>query len=186
MVKRIIAKAEVEFNKRLKNYRQGQEGEERVVEVIRQSLDGNWQLFRNVVLPSYKSDIDAVLVGTSGVWILEVKAYSGEYRNIGEQWECKKGNHWKSADMNPSQQAKRNATQLAAFFKVENVKLWVEPIVVWANLDSSLTVENPAVKVWTLEHLPDELGNLTGNPIPDSAREKIITKLTLLCESKVK
>jgi hypothetical protein len=184
--KYIAKKAELEFDKRLKNYRQGQEGEERVIEVIRQSLDGNWQLFRNVVLPSYKSDIDAVLVGTSGVWILEVKAYSGEHRNIGEQWEFKKGNHWKSADTNPSQQAKRNATQLAAFFKVENIKLWVEPIVVWANLDDSLTVQNPAVKVWTLEHLSDELGNLTGDPIPDASREKIITKLTLLCESKVR
>lgn len=182
----LINKAEVAFEKRLENYRQGQAGEDRVVEVIRQSLDGNWQLFRNIVLPSSKSDIDVVLVGASGVWILEVKSYSGEYRNIGEQWEFKNGNRWRSVDTNPSQQAKRNASQLADFLKADDIKQWVVPIVVWANFDGSLMVENPAVKIWTLEHLSDELGNLTGTPIPDVSKEKIITKLILLCKSNLK
>lgn len=66
-------------------YRKGQEGENQVVEVMRRNLDGQWTLFRNLTLPGRNpADIDAVLVGPSGVWTLEIKSYAGEYRNYGE------------------------------------------------------------------------------------------------------
>lgn len=55
---------------KVEDYRRGQDGEDRVVDVARQSLDGNWTLFRNVTLPGRnKADIDAVLIGPPGVGI---------------------------------------------------------------------------------------------------------------------
>ncbi len=170
------------------NYRKGQEGEERVVELIRQTLDGTWHLFQNIVLPGRRAtDLDAVLVGPSGVWVLEVKAFSGEYRNIGEHWEYRAGNRWKLTRKSPSQQAQANATQLSTFLKADNIKRWVTPVVIWADPESPLTTENPTTAVWKLDHLLDELGNIwQGETVLESERQQIVEKLTKLCQEQQK
>ena len=173
-----------QMDETIDNYRKGEIGEDRVVEALRQSLDGDWHLFRNVVLPGRnQGDLDAILISQIGVWVFEIKSFTGEYRNIGEQWEYKSGNRWKMASSNPSRQVKNNAVRLASFLKADNIKLWVEPIVIWANPESKLTVENPSAGVWTLDRIQDELGNLWNNkPLPDSTKEKIIAKLEMLCK----
>ena len=52
------------LDRQIAAYRRGQQGEDRVVDAIRSSLDAQWTLFRNVVLPGRnRADIDAVLVG---------------------------------------------------------------------------------------------------------------------------
>jgi hypothetical protein len=165
------------------NYRKGQEGEDRVVEVMRQHLDGNWTLFRNVILPGRnKGDIDAVLVGPPGVWALEIKTFAGEYRNIGEQWEYRSGKGWNLHKPSPSHQARHNAGRLSDFLKADGISRYVDKAVVWAERTEPL-VENPSVAVWTLDHLPEQLGNIwQGKTILESDRARIIEKLTKLCQ----
>ena len=172
------------LDRQIDHHRQGQAGEDRVAEIARQSLDGHWHLFRNIVLPGRtRADLDGVLVGPAGVWVLEIKALTGEYRNTGDRWEYKRGSRWKPIRANPSRQAEANAIRLANFLKADDLKQWVTPVVVWANPESPLTVVNPAANVWTLDRLPDELGNLwRGQPIPDAKRDAIANKLALLCQ----
>ena len=178
MIKRI--------DKQIENYRKGEEGENKAAEIMGRVLDGNWILFRNIILPGRKkTDLDAVLVGPAGVWVLEVKTFTGAYRNIGEQWEYRIGNRWNLYKKSPSRQAKNNAVRLSEFFKADHVSQWVNAAVVWANQESPLTVENPSTAVWSLDRLPDELGNIWhGNPIPEAQRKQIIDKLTKLCEKQ--
>ncbi|MBK9210797.1 MAG: NERD domain-containing protein [Anaerolineales bacterium] len=122
----VIDKIMNKIDKEKRNYRKGEEGENKTVEIMGQALDGNWSLFRNVVLlGAGKTDLDAVLVGPSGVWVLEVKAFTGEYRNIGEQWEYRIGNRWNLYKKSPSRQAKNNAVRLSDFFKADNISQWV-------------------------------------------------------------
>jgi hypothetical protein len=174
------------MNQRIQAYRQGQEGEERVVEIMRQNLDGNWVLLRNVTLPGRnKGDIDAVLVGPPGVWALEIKNWSGAYHNWGEHWEITAGKRPKPVRSSPSRQAKKNAARLANFFRADGLRQWVEPAVIWVNRESRLAIEQPSVPVWTPERLPDELGNLwQGRTLDESARARVIEKLTALCERR--
>ncbi len=176
------------IEKQKENYRRGEEGENRIVESMGQVLDGNWSLFRNIILPGRKkTDLDAVLVGPSGVWVLEVKTFSGTYRNIGEQWEYRIGNKWKLYGKSPSRQAKNNAVRLSEFFKADNISQWVTPAVIWANQESPLTIENPAVAVWKYNRLPDELGNIWhGEKLSETERNKIADKLSKLCEQQKK
>jgi hypothetical protein len=172
------------LDKQIDNFREGQKGEERVVEVILQTLDGNWSLFRNIQLPGRnKGDLDTVLVGPSGAWVLEIKNFSGEYRNIGEQWEYRVGNSWKLHKKSPSHQARNNAARLGNFLKADGIQQWVDAAVVWANQESRLTVENPSVTVWRLDRLPDELGNVwQEEKISAATRTRIVEKLTKLCQ----
>jgi hypothetical protein len=172
------------LDKQIESFRLGEEGEERTVQMIVQALDGNWSLFRNVTLPGRnKGDLDIVLVGPPGVWVLEVKNLRGQYRNIGETWEYRHGKNWKTASANPGRQAKGNAGRLGSFLQADHIKTWVNPTVVWANEESPLHVENPSAAVWMFNRLPDELGNIwQSEKLTKEERSKIVEKLNKLCE----
>jgi len=174
------------LDKQIEAFRLGEEGEERTVQMIVQALDGNWSLFRNVTLPGRnKGDLDIVLVGPPGVWVLEVKNLRGQYRNIGETWEYRHGNKWKTATANPSRQAKDNAGRLGDFLRADHIKTWVNPAIVWANEESPLFVENPSAAVWLFNRLPDELGNIWQNEkLSEAERKKVSDKLNKLCEAQ--
>jgi hypothetical protein len=176
------------LDKKIEEYRFGQEGEDLAIQTIVQALDGNWRLFRNVNVPGpNKGDLDIILVGPPGVWVLEVKNFRGEYRNIGDTWEYKHGKHWKTASTNPSRQANNNALRLKNFLKADSIDVFVNQAVVWANQESPLTVENPSVAVWQYGRLPDELGNIWhGEKLSEAARNKIADKLSMLCERQKK
>jgi len=179
-----VEKINQRLDKQIEQYRRGQEGENNAVQLIVQALDGNWHLFRNISLPGRnKGDLDLVLVGPPGVWALEVKNFRGEYRNTGETWEWKNGKNWKAAKVNPSRQANNSAYRLKNFLKADNVNVFVNSAVIWANSESQLTVENPSVAVWRYDRLPDELGNIwQGEKLSETERNKVVDKLTKLCE----
>ena len=127
--------------------------------------------------------MDAVLVGPNGVWNLEIKTLSGKFTNIGESWQCLAGKQWKTMKRNPSVQARNNALRLKNLLAADHVSIFVKPVVVWANPESPLKVENSSVPVWTLDRLEDELGNIQeGNGMPEADRKKICEKLTTLIQ----
>ncbi len=150
------------IEKQIQLHRKGQLGEERVLNVMYGVLDGKWWLFRNLELPGRRvGDLDLVLVGPHGVWSFEVKAYSGEYRNVGDRWERRANKSWYPAFKNPSQQARRNAKELSQLLSTNQIKQWITPVIVWANPESTVVLDNPATNVWTLEELSDRLKELS-------------------------
>lgn len=160
----------------------GQEGEDSVVDIMRESLDGSWHLFRNVVLPNHKkADIDAVLVGPVGIWIFEIKNYAGEIRNVKGDWSFKKGKEWLPLSKNPGKQARANAMNLAnalsEIFAKNNMRKWVMPVVVMANRTVSLDLHSEETQVWKIQRISDELGNLNGTEIPKSMQDEICSLL---------
>lgn len=172
------------LDKIIEEHRFGQEGEEKTLQAIVQSLDGNWSVFQNVSLPGRnKADLDLVLVGPPGVWALEVKNFRGSYRNIGDKWEYRKGKNWNTSAKSPSQQALNNAVRLGNFLKADNINAFVIPIIIWANQESLLTIENPTVAIWQINRLSDELGNIwQTEKLSTTERKKIHQKLSMLCE----
>ncbi len=171
--------------KKIKQHERGAEGEERALEVIERTLDGQWTLFRNVMIPGQSGDIDMILVGPTGLWALEIKNWNGAYRYQGDHWLYLKKGRWSSLrqKQKPSEQARRNAARLGQFLKADGIQKWVTPALIWASTDSSIEVENPATAIWRLERLSDELANVwQGTLMRDEVREQVIAKLTQLCE----
>jgi hypothetical protein len=175
--------ADKRLQKSVDEARRGQEGEQRVVDTILQALNGSWKIFRNARVPgARRGDVDLILVGPPGVWALEVKNLQGEYRNIGDTWEYRHGKTWRRSSAQPSQEARKHAAGLGGFLKADGIQVFVEPAVVWANPESLVSVEHPSVPVWTLDRLPDELGNISySKQMPVAMKEKIMAKLTDLC-----
>lgn len=149
------------FERAIQRHRKGQLGEERILNVLYSLLDGRWWVFRNLELPGQRmGDIDLVLVGPTGVWALEVKAFDGEYRNVGDRWERRSGSRWLPAFGSPSSQAKKHAAALSHILQRHNVKQWITAVVVWANPDATLTVQNPSVLIWKIDQIANEVKNL--------------------------
>jgi hypothetical protein len=176
-----------QLERRIDQHRKGQEGEERTLGVIQRVLDGKWYVFRNLSLPGRnQSDYDIILVGPAGVYTLEVKNWSGEHKNVGEQWSRQVGAAWRVINKSPSRQANDGAARLGNFFKADGIEQWVTGVVIWANPESFVMVENPSVAVWTLEHLPDELNKLSPrNNFTEATLQKIVDKLTKLANAQI-
>jgi hypothetical protein len=172
------------LNEQLQLHRKGQLGEERALNVMYGSLDGKWWLFRNLELPGRRlGDLDSVLVGPHGVWSFEVKAYSGEYRNVGEQWEKRYGTKWRSLRKSPTRQARRNAAELSQLLETNQIKQWVTPVIIWANPESTVLLNNPSTSVWTLDQLSIHLKKLSGErPVPEAQIQKIVDVLKKICQ----
>lgn len=171
------------FDRRIYAYRAGREGESRVVDTLSGLLDGKWTLFRNVELPGRNNgDLDVVLVGPAGVWVLEVKTLSGSYRNHGDAWQYRTKRGWRNAKADPGHQARKNAKRLKDYLKAVDPSLWVECAVVWAHPTSELIVDNPLTPVWRVRDLPSMLNEMWQHePLRKEAQEAICVSLEKLC-----
>lgn len=129
-------------------YAQGIDGEQRFVALLEQHLDSEWTLFRNVLLPDKYGDIDAILVGATGVFVLEVKTWNGVHRASGMTWERRTGtDQWRPSRRNPLEQAQRNQERLQTFFAEHEIEVALNTRLVWAG-EGTLLPEDPAIPIW--------------------------------------
>lgn len=144
------------------SFRRGREGERTVARLLRQGLNEQWTLFLNVQLPGNHADMDMLLLGPPGLFVLEVKAYSGQFAYRHDRWYRKTMTGWRLQRRNPIRQARGNAGLLHAYIQ-EHLKkeLWVEPRLVWAG-EGLLELQQPETPVWLLDRLPEETRRLRG------------------------
>ena len=93
----------------------GDEGEKVVVDALT-PLGDNYYLISGIVLPGSRGDIDHIVIGSNGIFVIEAKNYSGEISCIGDEWKRQKtgrgGTAYDIGIGSPSNQAKRNAKML--------------------------------------------------------------------------
>lgn len=146
----ILPEATDRFEREADYYAIGRLGEERLTAFLQKHLDGRYTLFRNVLLPDGRGDMDAVLVGPQGVWVLEVKAYGGQHLVRGELWyERVSDGEWVKMSRNPTRQVQTNGERMRLFLKDCAVATPVSERVVWAG-DGLLVRDDPTVTIWEL------------------------------------
>ncbi len=181
------------LDSKIASFKKGFEGEDHVVDALRESLDGSCHIFRNLHFNGRKEDIDIALVSPWGVFAIEVKNRSGTFEYSGSDfYEKRKGGYEKVADdSNPIKQARRNAAALKEFldpdFNRNKEHAFVEPIVVWANPEIKVYRKKPAdsqdphsqeTKCWRIEDLSFELDSIRCKKhLSEKAQREIIKKL---------
>jgi hypothetical protein len=145
-----------------KNVRVGRVGEDEVVEKLRTALDSRWTIFRNLHMPDRKDDLDIVLVGPGGIWVVEVKAFGGTLRVRNQLWERQTKRGWAKLDTNPVGQVKGNAQRLYDFLQRKGITInWVEPAIALAKPQRVSDIVSPDLPVWLITTLPQQVANLT-------------------------
>ena len=142
------------------NYRQGIQGEQITREVL-QNLPDSYSLINDVKLPDSYGNIDHVVLGSNGIFVIETKNFEGEIRCEGDSWYQYKDT-WKIPQeyeiKSPSKQVKGNALRLKQYVDSKKIfsqtlRLWVDGIVVFTDGNVILRCDNPTVPVVEVDQL---------------------------------
>ena len=168
-------------------WRAGLLGQKKVEEVLLK-LDNRYILLNNLSLPFKNCDIDHLLVGPNGVFLIETKNYKGEISCTGDLWEYQKvgkmGGIYKGYITNPSRQLKRNVWELKSFLDknqrgcLESMSfLWIQGMVVFTNEEAVLNTKDETVVILKVNDLYDYIKNFKKTKIPEDDIEKIASLL---------
>ncbi len=125
----------------------GERGERIAEEIIRSVLRPDDLLFTNVEIEydGKPAELDCVVVNTCGVFIFEVKNYSGTLYGGEDDYDWVKyhvteaGNVYRKTVRNPIKQVKREIYLTANFLKYYGVNVWVEGFVLLLERNSPVT-----------------------------------------------
>lgn len=112
----------------------GNAGEDAAASVIKRVLQKGDKCFRNVPIlyDGQETELDFLIVNSNGVFIIEVKNYSGEIRGreSDKYWEKTKtsqgGNDYVKRIENPIPQIKREEYLLGKYLRSEGIRVWVK------------------------------------------------------------
>lgn len=124
----------------------GRIGEEKAKEMIQSVMHGDDYLFTNVKIEydGRNAELDNVIVNKYGVFIIEVKNYSGYLVGDENDYEWKQykatgtGNVYVKNVKNPIKQMKRQIYILSNKFKFYGINVWIRGYVMLMNLNNPI------------------------------------------------
>ncbi|MDY9924363.1 nuclease-related domain-containing protein [Methanobacterium sp.] len=96
------------------SWQKGNEGEIIVADYLN-TLPEDFFIFNDVKLPGNVGNIDHIVIGPTGIYVVETKNYSGKYRIKGNQWLYYKNGHPMEIKKNPGTQVRKNTQDLVNF-----------------------------------------------------------------------
>ena len=146
------------YTRNYRVYNGGWAGEKQVTKLLSSKLSDEYLLLNGLYLRNGGGDIDHVVLGPTGVFVLETKNWSGDITCNGDEWQ-RGGKH--SFKANPSLQVKRNAAKIKHILdsspSLRSLGVGVEGIVVFTNNHATLHLNSPTVLILKLQQLPNHI-----------------------------
>jgi len=143
------------------SWQKGLEGENLVSNYLN-TLPKDYFVFNDVNLPGKGGNIDHVVIGPTGIYVIETKNYSGRYRIKGNQWFYYKNGQYMEIKKNPGTQVRRNTLNLIDFLNQRNIstkKTWITSLVAF-NCSNFKVLQTPQkYKVLLPKTVPDYILN---------------------------
>jgi hypothetical protein len=125
------------------------QAQEKVIVQLNKAIEKNHTLFRNQQLGASEIIVPLILIGSSGIFVLEATPLKGFYRARGEEWGTVSNGRFQPASINILSRTARLAKILQVFFERQGFKLTapVEPALL--AIDPGMHIESvrPAVRV---------------------------------------
>lgn len=102
----VVGAGILEFQQ-FKNEAKGSLGEN-LVSLLAMSLPDTWVMFNNAFIPTSSgklTEIDVLLIGSSGVFLIEVKTWKGSFAAYRDKWKRREKANWIPLDDSPTQQS---------------------------------------------------------------------------------
>ena len=160
------------FLSRNSSWKKGIAGEKELTMAL-QELDNSYYLLNDVVLYPKHGNIDHIVLGQNGIFVIETKNYKGEIGCKEDEWYLltypakKRGSGRRKRPVKKplpsiSKQAKRNATTLKNFIEkyieeanLKTHQIEVNCILTFVDPDLELKLRKPSVDVLRLFELPE-------------------------------
>jgi Nuclease-related domain len=158
----------------------GRKGESAVTETLK-SLPDDYVVLNDIVLPDRKGNVDHVLIGPNGVFVIETKNYSGFVRCEEDEWFMN-GHRIRSL----TKQAKRNSMAvrgyIASLFPGPQSKVpYIVPLLVFVSSHTRLELFKPTVCVLKVNELVEFIRDReTKRVITDDEKRAMVHHLQLL------
>lgn len=110
----------------------GDIGERITTNHLKKLPEKDYVIFDDVKLPESHGNIDHIVVGKTGIFVIETKNYLGHYIVDGDEWFYKNDNGIQKSLSNPGKQAKKNSIHLKKYLSYNGVRtfdLWINSIV---------------------------------------------------------
>lgn len=180
------------FSKNSMNYYRGLKAENLITGHL-QNLDNKHILINDVKLQNSYGNIDHILLGPNGIFVIETKNFEGEIICYGDVWYQYK-QEWKNPEeyeiKSPSKQVKGNALKLNQLIKSKGIfmkplKIWIDGVIVFTNDNVKLNLNNPTVPILKINELYNYVKNKKSNIRFSSQELESIGKVILNKEKKV-
>ena len=125
------------------------QAQEKVIAQMNKVIEKNHTLFRNQQLGASEIVVPLILIGSSGIFVLEATPLKGFYRARGEDWGTVANGRFQPASINVLSRTARLAKILQVFFERQGLKLSapVEPVLLAADPGMHIESVRPAVRV---------------------------------------
>lgn len=139
----------------------GAAGEQRTEKILSQ-LPDEYHVFNQVPLPNPRgraNEADFVVVGPTGLFVIENKDYSGTPVGNGSgNWALKKigrrGTPYESTTRNPVAQVNKHVQLLRQQIDKAEIKAWITPLVALSRDNNTEMIDSPKVQVVQTSWLP--------------------------------
>lgn len=136
---------ESEYNKRTS----GLEGEKATLDLLRKLPDSYTIISDlNIVVGNKSSQLDSVVVGPNGVFVVETKNVKGSVVGNSDEYELtinkigRRGGEYSNTMYNPLKQVNTHVGRLAALLKQQNIRAWVQGSVYFSNPETQVSINN--------------------------------------------
>jgi len=114
-----------------RSWMKGDEGE-KLVSLYLEDLPSGYFTFNDVTIPGGKGNFDHIVIGPTGIFLIETKNYSGFFKIYGNDWYSHSSGQ--KMKRNPGNQVRLNAFDLNEFLnKKLGRKIWVTGVVTLIN-----------------------------------------------------
>src|SRR6266496_1569032 len=142
-----------------------------IISYFDRQLEKGYTLIRNYTLGKSGITVPIILLGPTGIYVIQIANLRGRYEVKGDQWNAESGESYKPAPLNLIQQTMRMAKALRVFIERQGTKVPVEIEPVLIAGDPGLHIESvrPAIKVMMIDGIKSFVSNLaTAHPVMSS------------------
>jgi hypothetical protein len=139
-----------------------------IISYLDKQLDKGYTLIRNYTLGKSGITVPIILLGPTGIQVIQVAYLRGRFEAKGEDWNVEAGEGYKPAPVNLVKQTLRMARAVRAFIERQgsHVPVEIEPVLIAGNPGMHIENAGPAVKVLMIDGVRSYVSNLaTAQPV---------------------
>lgn len=158
------------------------EAQSAIIKFFDRQLEKGYTLIRNMTLGQSGIMIPMILLGPTGIHVIEVTHLRGRYEARGEAWNVESGDSYSPAPVNLIHRTQRMANALQKFIQRQGVKVPVaiEPVIIAGDPGLHIESVRPAIKVMMIDGIKAFVNSLVNaSPVLNSMQVNEFTERIL-------